>query len=65
LVIFCIKGHKGFSWRNLFNMRQLERWSTRELEREINSMLFERIALNRSAESFTRIEGARIVRSHW
>ena len=78
---------KGFSWRNLFNMRQLylafpilqalpaklswthlllvlrveeplarefyvkqcqrERWSTRELERQINSLLFERLALSR------------------
>jgi len=77
---------KGFSWRNLFNMRQLylafpilqalpakltwthlllilrveellaqefyvkqcqrERWSTRELERQINSLLFERLALS-------------------
>jgi hypothetical protein len=26
---------------------QLERWSTRELERQINSMLFERIALSK------------------
>ncbi len=99
---------KGFSWRNLFNMRQLylafpklqavpakfnqdenlqvlpeelswthflliirveeplarqfyikqcqlERWSTRELERQINSMLFERIALSKDKKGVLEI----------